>query len=64
VKLWFDEDLSPTLVQVANGLGFEATCNLDRGMLGASDPELRFRGEHADRGRGDGPCSARSPPAE
>jgi predicted nuclease of predicted toxin-antitoxin system len=41
VRLWFDEDLSPTLVQVAHDLGFEATCNRDRGALGAKDPELR-----------------------
>ena len=41
VKLWFDEDLSPTLVQVANARGFQATCNRDRGMLGASDAQLR-----------------------
>jgi hypothetical protein len=41
VKLWFDEDLSPTLVQVANAGGFEATCNRDRGLLGASDAQLR-----------------------
>jgi predicted nuclease of predicted toxin-antitoxin system len=41
VKLWFDEDLSPTLVQVANDLGFEATCNRDRGLLGTKDPDLR-----------------------
>jgi predicted nuclease of predicted toxin-antitoxin system len=41
VKLWFDEDLSPTLVQVANAHGIEATCNRDRNMLGTKDPELR-----------------------
>lgn len=41
MKLWFDEDLSPTLVQVANYLGFEATCNRDRGLLGSTDPDLR-----------------------
>jgi predicted nuclease of predicted toxin-antitoxin system len=41
VKLWFDEDLSPTLVQVANAHGIEATCNRDRDMLGTKDPELR-----------------------
>jgi predicted nuclease of predicted toxin-antitoxin system len=41
VKLWFDEDLSPTLVQVAAKRGFVATCNRDRGMLGATDPHLR-----------------------
>jgi predicted nuclease of predicted toxin-antitoxin system len=41
VKLWFDEDLSPTLVQVVNERGFEATCNRDRGVLGHTDHELR-----------------------
>jgi predicted nuclease of predicted toxin-antitoxin system len=41
VKLWFDEDLSPTLVQVVNELGLEATCNRDRAMLGSSDPAPR-----------------------
>ena len=41
MKLWFDEDLSPTLVQVAQESGFEATCNRDRGVLGISDPQLR-----------------------
>lgn len=41
MKLWFDEDLSPTLVHVANDKGFEATCNRDRGVLGLKDPALR-----------------------
>lgn len=41
MKFWFDEDLSPTLVQVANEQGYEATCNRDRGMLVATDPQLR-----------------------
>jgi len=41
VRLWFDEDLSPTLVQVAHELGFEGTCNRDRGVLGVSDAALR-----------------------
>jgi len=41
VRLWFDEDVSPTLVQVAQEHGFDATCNRDRGMLGAKDHELR-----------------------
>lgn len=40
MKLWFDEDLSPTLVQIANELGFDATCNRDRAMLGSSDHAL------------------------
>jgi predicted nuclease of predicted toxin-antitoxin system len=41
VKLWFDEDLSPTLVSVANERGFEAACNRDRGLLGATDAQPR-----------------------
>jgi len=41
VKLWFDEDLSPTLVRIANERGFEATCNRDRGTLGSTDLQLR-----------------------
>jgi predicted nuclease of predicted toxin-antitoxin system len=41
VRLWFDEDLSPTLVRVAHELGFEGTCNRDRGVLGISDATLR-----------------------
>jgi predicted nuclease of predicted toxin-antitoxin system len=41
VRLWFDEDLSPTLVRVAQERGFEATCNRDRGVLGIKDPQLR-----------------------
>lgn len=41
MKLWFDEDLSPTLVQVANERGFEATCNRGRGVLGHKDAQLR-----------------------
>jgi predicted nuclease of predicted toxin-antitoxin system len=41
VRLWFDEDLSPTLVQVAHEHGLEATCNRDRGVLGHKDDQLR-----------------------
>ena len=41
MKLWFDEDLSPTLVQVANAHGVQATCNRDRGLLGVTDARLR-----------------------
>jgi predicted nuclease of predicted toxin-antitoxin system len=40
VRLWFDEDLSPTLVGVTHELGFDATCNRDRGVLGISDVPL------------------------
>jgi predicted nuclease of predicted toxin-antitoxin system len=41
VKLWFDEDLSPTLVRVAHEHGLDATCNRDRGVLGHTDAQLR-----------------------
>lgn len=41
MKLWFDEDLSPTLVALANSLGLQATCNRDRGRLNATDRQLR-----------------------
>lgn len=41
MKLWFDEDLSPTLVQVAHEHGLDATCNRDRGVLGHTDAQLR-----------------------
>lgn len=41
MKLWFDEDLSPTLVQIAHEHGLEATCNRDRNALGCTDRELR-----------------------
>ena len=41
VKLGFDEDLSPTLVAIINHHGFQATCNRDRGLLGATDRQLR-----------------------
>jgi hypothetical protein len=51
VRLWFDEDLSPTLVQVANERGFAATCNRDRAVLGCKDPDLRSLVQ------GEGTCS-------
>lgn len=41
MRLWFDEDLSPTLVRIANEHGLEATCNRDRGVLGHTDAQLR-----------------------
>ena len=41
MRLWFDEDLSPTVVQVGIACGFEATCNRDRDMLGHKDRDLR-----------------------
>jgi predicted nuclease of predicted toxin-antitoxin system len=40
VKLWFDECLTPTLVQRANQRGYWATCNRDRNLLGISDADL------------------------
>jgi hypothetical protein len=43
VKLWIDECLSPALVGEAQRHGFEATCNRDRGLLGAADPDLLER---------------------
>ncbi|MGO9956261.1 MAG: DUF5615 family PIN-like protein [Solirubrobacteraceae bacterium] len=41
MKLWFDESLSPTLVQVAHEHGLDATCNRDRGVVGHKDAQLR-----------------------
>lgn len=41
MRLWFDENLSPSLVHIAHDHGFEATCNRDRGALGLKDPQLR-----------------------
>ena len=40
MKLWIDECLSPTLVERANCRGYWATCNRDRGLLGARDDAL------------------------
>lgn len=40
MKLWVDEDLSPSLVDVAHRTGLDATCNRDRGLLGRSDAEV------------------------
>jgi predicted nuclease of predicted toxin-antitoxin system len=40
MKLWIDEDLSPSLVDVAHRNGLDATCNRDRGLLGRSDAEV------------------------
>lgn len=40
MKLWFDECLTPTLVQKANERGYWATCNRDRDLLGIPDAEL------------------------
>lgn len=40
MKLWIDEDLSPSLVDVAHRHGLDATCNRDRSLLGRSDAEI------------------------
>lgn len=40
MKLWFDECLSPTLVERANRRGYWATCNRDRDLLGLPDESL------------------------
>jgi predicted nuclease of predicted toxin-antitoxin system len=40
MKLWIDEDLSPSLVDVAHGHGLDATCSRDRRLLGGSDLEV------------------------
>ena len=40
MKLWFDEDLSVTLPQIAQEFGFQATCNRDRNFLGRKDPKI------------------------
>jgi predicted nuclease of predicted toxin-antitoxin system len=37
VKLWIDEDHSPSLVDVARAAGYHATCVRDRGGLGSKD---------------------------
>jgi predicted nuclease of predicted toxin-antitoxin system len=40
MKLWIDEDLSPSLVEVAHTRGLDATCNRDRSLLGHSDADV------------------------
>lgn len=40
MKLWIDEDLSPSLVDVAHRHGLDATCSRDRALLGRSDTEV------------------------
>jgi predicted nuclease of predicted toxin-antitoxin system len=49
MKLWIDEDLSPSLVEVGHRHGLDATCNRDRGMLGRSDVEVLARCIKEDR---------------
>jgi predicted nuclease of predicted toxin-antitoxin system len=43
MKLWVDEDLFPSLVDVAHRHGLDATCNRDRALLGRSDIDVRQR---------------------
>jgi predicted nuclease of predicted toxin-antitoxin system len=40
VKLFIDEDLSPSLASEAHAAGYDATCVRDRGKLGTKDPNL------------------------
>jgi predicted nuclease of predicted toxin-antitoxin system len=40
MKLWIDEDLSPSLVDIAHRRGLDATCSRDRSLLGRSDAEI------------------------
>jgi predicted nuclease of predicted toxin-antitoxin system len=49
MKLWIDEDLSPSLVEVAHRHGLDATCNRDRALLGRSDVDVRQRCVDEDR---------------
>lgn len=39
MRLWIDECLSPTLIDVSQE-HYESTCNRDRGKLGTKDPDL------------------------
>ncbi len=49
MRLWIDEDLSPSLVDVAHAHGLDATCNRDRGLLGSSDRDVLRRCIDEDR---------------
>jgi hypothetical protein len=40
VKLWIDEDLSPSLVEVRHEAGYQATSVRDRGKLSTKDHAL------------------------
>src|SRR5271154_481224 len=40
MKLWIDEDLSPSLVDIAHRRGLDATCSRGRSLLGRSAPEV------------------------
>jgi len=49
MKLWVDEDLSPSLVDTAREHGLDAACNRDRDRLGGSDVEILKRCIEEDR---------------
>lgn len=49
MRLWIDEDLSPSLVEIAYHRGLDAACNRDRGLLGRSDVEILKRCIEEDR---------------
>jgi predicted nuclease of predicted toxin-antitoxin system len=49
MRLWIDEDLSPSLVDIAHRHGLDATCSRDRGLLGGSDTEVMQRCLEEDR---------------
>jgi predicted nuclease of predicted toxin-antitoxin system len=49
MKLWVDEDLSPSLVQIAQRRGYDAAPNRDRGLLGGTDAEVLQRCIDEDR---------------
>jgi predicted nuclease of predicted toxin-antitoxin system len=49
MKLWIDEDLSPSLAEIAHRVGLDAACNRDRGLLGGSDLEVLRRCIDEDR---------------
>ena len=40
MRLWIDEDLSPSLVEVCHDAGYQATSVRDRGKLGTKDHAL------------------------
>ena len=40
MKLWIDEDLSPSLVHVGHDAGYQSTSVRDRGMLSSKDHAL------------------------
>lgn len=40
MKLWIDEDLSPSLTHICHSAGYQATCVRDRGRLSSKDQDL------------------------